>query len=46
VTPAGLTTLNKIAAGGLTPGTAPNGGPNDGKPKQPVTITQAVLAAS
>ncbi len=46
VTPAGLTTLNNIAAKGLTPGTAPNGGPNDGKPKTPVTITQAAVAAS
>jgi peptidyl-prolyl cis-trans isomerase B (cyclophilin B) len=46
VSPAGQTTLNKIAANGLTPGAAPNGGPNDGKPKQPVTITQATVASS
>lgn len=46
---AGLTTLNKIAANGLTPGTDPNSGqgtPNDGKPKTPVTITSAAVTAS
>jgi peptidyl-prolyl cis-trans isomerase B (cyclophilin B) len=49
VTPAGLDVLNKIAAGGITPGTDPTSGqptPNDGKPKKAVTITQAVVTAS
>jgi peptidyl-prolyl cis-trans isomerase B (cyclophilin B) len=36
---AGLTTLDKIAAGGLTPG---QNGPEDGTPKNPVEITSAV----
>ena len=43
LTPAGLDTLNRIAAGGLTPGTDPSTGqatPNDGAPKLKVTITQ------
>jgi peptidyl-prolyl cis-trans isomerase B (cyclophilin B) len=43
VGPAGLSTLNTIAAGGITPGTDPqNGTPEttDGKPKLPVTITK------
>lgn len=46
---AGLTTLNQIAAAGITPGTDPSTGsttPNDGKPKKAVTITQAVITAS
>ncbi|HEV3358842.1 MAG TPA: peptidylprolyl isomerase [Pseudonocardiaceae bacterium] len=43
----GLTTLAKIAAGGIVPGTDPQTGqptPTDGKPKLPVTITKAVVA--
>jgi peptidyl-prolyl cis-trans isomerase B (cyclophilin B) len=43
---AGLTTLDKIAAGGITPGTNPQTqqpDPTDGKPKLPVTITSAVV---
>jgi peptidyl-prolyl cis-trans isomerase B (cyclophilin B) len=39
IDPAGLTTIDKIAAGGITP--SPNGGPTDGAPKTPVTITTA-----
>jgi cyclophilin family peptidyl-prolyl cis-trans isomerase len=41
---AGLATLDKIAAGGITPGTDSSGtsDPNDGAPKLKVTITQAV----
>jgi peptidyl-prolyl cis-trans isomerase B (cyclophilin B) len=49
VTAAGLSTLAKIAAGGLVPGTDPQSGqptPTDGKPKLPVTITKATVAAS
>ena len=49
VGPAGMDTLNKIAAAGITPGTDPNSGqatPNDGKPKTAVTITQATATAS
>jgi peptidyl-prolyl cis-trans isomerase B (cyclophilin B) len=49
VTPAGLTTLAKIEAAGITPGTDPSSGaatPNDGKPKTAVTITQATSTAS
>jgi peptidyl-prolyl cis-trans isomerase B (cyclophilin B) len=45
ITPAGLATVNKIAAGGITPGSDPSTGqatPNDGAPKLKVTITQAV----
>jgi peptidyl-prolyl cis-trans isomerase B (cyclophilin B) len=45
MTPDGLTTVNKIAAGGITPGTDPSSGqttPNDGQPKLKVTINQAV----
>ena len=38
---AGLTTLDQIAAGGITPG---QNGPEDGAPKNPVTITSAVAA--
>lgn len=40
----GMATLNKIAAGGLTPSTDSSGqsSPDDGKPKLPVTITSAV----
>ncbi|TCO49839.1 peptidylprolyl isomerase [Actinocrispum wychmicini] len=38
VDPAGLTTIDKIAAGGITPG---QNGPTDGAPKNPVTITTA-----
>jgi peptidyl-prolyl cis-trans isomerase B (cyclophilin B) len=48
IAPAGLTTLNKIASAGITPGTDPSSGqttPNDGKPKTPVTITQATTTA-
>jgi peptidyl-prolyl cis-trans isomerase B (cyclophilin B) len=44
---AGMTVLNKIAAAGITPGTDPSSGsatPNDGKPKTPITITQAVAS--
>jgi peptidyl-prolyl cis-trans isomerase B (cyclophilin B) len=44
---AGLAVLNQIAAAGITPGTDPSTGaanPQDGKPKQPVTIQQAVVA--
>ncbi|HVV21091.1 MAG TPA: peptidylprolyl isomerase [Pseudonocardiaceae bacterium] len=46
VTASGLSVLNKIAGAGLTPGTDPNSGqatPNDGKPKDGVTIKQAVV---
>ena len=42
----GMTTLNKIAAGGITPGTDPSTGQpttNDGKPKMPVNIHKAVV---
>jgi peptidyl-prolyl cis-trans isomerase B (cyclophilin B) len=49
ITPAGMTVLQKIAAAGITPGTDPNSGsptPNDGKPKTPVTITQATATAA
>jgi peptidyl-prolyl cis-trans isomerase B (cyclophilin B) len=48
VTATGLNTLHKIAAGGITPGTDPETGQStdtDGKPKLPVTITKAVVAA-
>ncbi|TDV48924.1 peptidyl-prolyl cis-trans isomerase B (cyclophilin B) [Actinophytocola oryzae] len=38
---AGLATLDAIAAAGITPG---ENGPEDGAPKTPVTITQAVAA--
>ncbi|GAB3879507.1 hypothetical protein GCM10029964_032000 [Kibdelosporangium lantanae] len=38
VDPAGLATIDKIAAGGITPG---DNGPTDGAPKNPVTITTA-----
>jgi peptidyl-prolyl cis-trans isomerase B (cyclophilin B) len=44
----GMATLNKIAAGGITPGTDPSTGQptdTDGKPKLPVTITKAVVAS-
>jgi peptidyl-prolyl cis-trans isomerase B (cyclophilin B) len=47
VSSAGMTTLAKIAAGGIIPGTDPQSGqptPTDGKPKLPVTVTQATLA--
>jgi peptidyl-prolyl cis-trans isomerase B (cyclophilin B) len=44
VTPAGMTVLQKIAAAGLTPSTA--SAPNDGKPKTPVTITQATVTGA
>ena len=47
VTPAGMTTLAKIAAGGIIPGTDPQSGqptPTDGKPKLPVNVTKAVVA--
>jgi peptidyl-prolyl cis-trans isomerase B (cyclophilin B) len=43
----GMTTLAKIAAGGIVPGTDPQSGqptPTDGKPKLPVTITKAAVA--
>jgi peptidyl-prolyl cis-trans isomerase B (cyclophilin B) len=49
VAPSGLAVLNNIARAGITPGTDPNSGqptPNDGKPKTPVTIKQAVVVAS
>jgi peptidyl-prolyl cis-trans isomerase B (cyclophilin B) len=49
VSASGLDVLNRIAAAGLTPGTDPSSGqptPNDGKPKKPVTITQAVVTSS
>lgn len=49
VSAAGMQTLGKIAAAGLTPGTDPSSGqttPNDGKPKTPVTITQATVTSS
>ncbi|HEX3779303.1 MAG TPA: peptidylprolyl isomerase [Pseudonocardiaceae bacterium] len=49
IAPEGLTTLHKIAAAGLTPGTDPNSGsptPNDGKPKMAVTIQQAVVGSA
>jgi peptidyl-prolyl cis-trans isomerase B (cyclophilin B) len=49
VTAAGMDVLNKIAAAGITPGTDPSNGqptPNDGKPKTPVTITQATTTAA
>lgn len=42
----GMTTLNKIAAGGIIPGTDPQSGqpnPTDGKPKIGVTIEKATL---
>jgi peptidyl-prolyl cis-trans isomerase B (cyclophilin B) len=38
---AGLTVLDKIAAGGITPG---QNGPQDGTPTTPVEISQAVVA--
>jgi cyclophilin family peptidyl-prolyl cis-trans isomerase len=38
----GLATLDKIAAAGLTPGER---GPNDGSPKNPVTIEQAAVGS-
>ncbi|HWE88711.1 MAG TPA: peptidylprolyl isomerase [Pseudonocardiaceae bacterium] len=44
---AGLTTLDKIAANGITPGTDPSTGQSstqDGKPKQTVTIQQAQVS--
>ena len=44
----GMTTLNKIAAGGITPGTDPQSGAptdTDGKPKLPVNISKAVVAS-
>ncbi len=47
VSPAGMTTLAKIAAGGITPGQDPQTGqptPTDGKPKLSVTISRAVVA--
>jgi peptidyl-prolyl cis-trans isomerase B (cyclophilin B) len=37
---AGLTTIDKIAAGGITPG---QNGPQDGTPKKPVTIETAAV---
>jgi peptidyl-prolyl cis-trans isomerase B (cyclophilin B) len=43
----GLNTVNRIAAGGITPGTDPvSGAPEntDGKPKLPVTITRASVS--
>jgi cyclophilin family peptidyl-prolyl cis-trans isomerase len=40
VDPAGLTVLDKIAAAGIDP----SNGPDDGAPKTPVTIQQAVVA--
>jgi peptidyl-prolyl cis-trans isomerase B (cyclophilin B) len=46
--PAGMNTLSTIAAAGIAPGTDPSSGaatPNDGKPKTPVTITQATATA-
>jgi peptidyl-prolyl cis-trans isomerase B (cyclophilin B) len=49
VSAAGLNVLHKIEAAGITPGTDPSSGlttPNDGKPKNPVTITQALVTAS
>jgi peptidyl-prolyl cis-trans isomerase B (cyclophilin B) len=39
IDPAGLTTIDKIAAGGITPGQS--GQPTDGAPKNPVTIQTA-----
>jgi peptidyl-prolyl cis-trans isomerase B (cyclophilin B) len=45
---AGMTTLNKIVAGGITPGTDPQSGqptPADGKPKLPVNISRAVVSS-
>jgi peptidyl-prolyl cis-trans isomerase B (cyclophilin B) len=38
IDPAGLATIDKIAGGGITPG---QNGPQDGAPKNPVTITTA-----
>ena len=49
VSGSGLDVLNRIAANGITPGSDPGSGqstPNDGKPKQRVTITQAVVTSS
>lgn len=49
VTPAGMDTVKKIAAGGITPGTNPSTGQTstqDGKPKLPVTIQQATTTAA
>jgi peptidyl-prolyl cis-trans isomerase B (cyclophilin B) len=49
VTPSGLSVLTNIAKAGITPGTDPSTGqttPNDGKPKTPVIIKQAVVTAS
>ena len=43
----GLATLNKIATGGIMPGTDPQTGQQettDGKPKLPVTITKAAVS--
>jgi peptidyl-prolyl cis-trans isomerase B (cyclophilin B) len=48
-TPAGMDVLTRIAAAGITPGVDPSSGqptPNDGKPKNPVTITQATSTAA
>ena len=46
VSAAGLAVLDKIQRAGITPGTDPSSGqttPNDGKPKQPITITTATV---
>jgi peptidyl-prolyl cis-trans isomerase B (cyclophilin B) len=49
ITPAGMDVLNKITAAGIIPGADPSSGqptPNDGKPKNAVTITQATSTAA
>jgi peptidyl-prolyl cis-trans isomerase B (cyclophilin B) len=48
VGPEGMTTLHKIVAGGIIPGTDPSTGQPttmDGKPKLPVNITKAVVSS-
>ncbi|HEX5114327.1 MAG TPA: peptidylprolyl isomerase [Pseudonocardiaceae bacterium] len=48
VAQSGLSVLDKIAAGGITPGTDPSSGqttPNDGKPKNPVVINSATVGS-
>jgi cyclophilin family peptidyl-prolyl cis-trans isomerase len=48
VAQAGLAVLDKIAAGGITPGADPNSGqstPNDGKPTTPVVINSATVGS-
>lgn len=49
ISPAGLKVINTIAGKGISPGADPTSGaptPNDGKPKQTVTINQAVVVSA